>query len=233
MPRRPTCSKSRRRSPAAWSKHSASALRAGEGRRFAERATRQGAYDGPSRGGGVEQPQHCEPTAPHPPISSAPVASDPSFVRAWARLAQTEAILIRNFPAEALRGRLRPAPRQAGSRTGTPPRRPMPRTLMSALDCCFGLVECDDARALARFARGLRSAPNSVKLVRWERRSQSTSLAGGTRRWGPSSGRSGSTLGRPNRCGLRGRTLLWLRRYAEAREALERAQRCCRIAEAF
>ena len=199
------------------------ALRAGEGQQLAERATRDlTAYDAYLQGEEVWNSPGALTLRRAVPHFHGAYASDPSFVRAWARLAQTEAILIRNFPAEALRGGVTPhRAKQAAERAhALAPDAPDGNL---ALGYYFGLVERDDARALARFALGLRSAPNSVDLL------MGAALAEHELgRWNEALGHLQQAVMLDPRASqpvwLRGRTLLWLRRYAEAREALERAQ---------
>jgi eukaryotic-like serine/threonine-protein kinase len=150
------------------------------------------------------------------------VARDPTFVRAWTRLAQTEAILIRNIPAEALRGGVTPdRARRAAERAHA--LAPDAADGHLALGYYLGLVERDDAGALARFALGLRAAPNSVDLL------MGAALAEhALGRWNEAMAHLQQAVAldprTPQPVWLLGHTLLWLRRYAEAREALGHAQ---------
>jgi serine/threonine-protein kinase len=145
------------------------------------------------------------------------VALDPGFVPAWARLARAQALYYYyGMPTSEGAVRAKTAAERAMALA------PGAAESHLAMGDYHLRVRYDPAKALAAYAAGLRSAPDDVELL------TGTALAEQTLgRWEASLGhlthsqaldpRSVATALR------RAQTLLWLRRYPEAREAYDRA----------
>jgi serine/threonine-protein kinase len=144
------------------------------------------------------------------------VARDPEFVPAWARLAQARSLLYANStPTPELAAQARAAAERA--RTLAPDR---PEAHL-ALGAYHTGVSADPRQALAAFEAGLKLAPGNAELLtsaaleeqslgRWDAAFKYLAKAATL------DPRSASTARRT------GFTLLWLRRYPEARVALDR-----------
>ena len=149
------------------------------------------------------------------------IALDSAFARAWAGLARARTLLYGNSPGKgAEAAALKTAARSAAERAiALAPEHPDGRRAMGHY---LHQIDGDLVRAAEQYALALRLAPNDAGVL--------TSVAEAERalgRWGESLAhferaaafdpRSASTVGRL------GATLLWLRRYPEARRALDRA----------
>jgi tetratricopeptide (TPR) repeat protein len=144
------------------------------------------------------------------------VALDSTFARAWARMARAQAQVHSNFP---------------GTKAGTSARRAAERALALApespeshvaLGDYYYLVAREPAQAARHMDAALRIAPDDAGVLaaaanidfalgRWERARERLQRAASL---DPRSALTASLLGQ---------ALLWLRRYPEAAEALERA----------
>ncbi|HSD33648.1 MAG TPA: protein kinase [Gemmatimonadales bacterium] len=145
------------------------------------------------------------------------VALDSAFVSAWTQLARARSILYANgTPTPALAAEARRAADRAQSLA---PERPEGQL---ASGMYYVTVAGDNRRALAAFEAGLKLAPTNVDLLvgaalaeqtqgRWDSAREHLARAGAL------DPRSANTARRT------GFNLLFLRRYAEARTALERA----------
>ena len=145
------------------------------------------------------------------------VALDSAFVSAWTQLARARSILYANgTPTPALAAEARRAADRAQTLA---PERPEGQL---ALGMYYVTVAVDNRRALAAFEAGLKLAPTNVDLLvgaalaeqtqgRWDSAREHLARAGAL------DPRSANTARRT------GFNLLFLRRYPEARTALERA----------
>jgi TolB-like protein/Flp pilus assembly protein TadD len=150
------------------------------------------------------------------------VTLDSTFGRAWVRLAQTEAVLLGNLPREATRAGVTPvSARYAAEQASRLADRPAEGSLV--LGTYYALVLNDMPNALTNIQLGLRIAPDDAELLE---------VAGFAER---ELGRYADAVGHLRRAvildpraGLTtfelGRTLLWVRRYTDAREAFGRAR---------
>jgi serine/threonine-protein kinase len=148
------------------------------------------------------------------------VALDSAFARAWAGLADARVTLYANTPGKGVEAvALQTAARSAAERAiALAPEHPDGR---SALGRVLQVIEGDRSQAGEQFALALRLAPNDVDVL--------ANVAAANR----ASGRWAESLAHLRRAAeldprsarplsLLGSTLLWLRRYPEAREALDR-----------
>jgi serine/threonine-protein kinase len=145
------------------------------------------------------------------------VTLDSGFVLAWAQLARARSILYTNStPSPELAAQARYAAERARA---LGPDRPEGQLALSEL---YRTAAVDNRQALAAAEAGLKLAPNNVDLLvaaalveqslgRWDSAFQHLAKAGAL------DPRSANTARRT------GYTLLWLRRYPEAQEALDRA----------
>ncbi|MGE5414866.1 MAG: TPR end-of-group domain-containing protein, partial [Syntrophomonadaceae bacterium] len=197
------------------------ALGAGEEKRLAEKPTQNlAAYDAYLRGEEVWGPLSSN----DPPtlrkalaLYEQAVALDPNFAQGWAKVSVAASLLYRNgAPDPQLAERSLKAAEKA---VALAPDRPEG---YQALGNYQRLVSEDYAAALATYAKGLRIAPNDVTLLgsavlgeqgagRWE---EALRHAKEIERLDPRSGAA------PRRVGV---TLIPMRRYAEARQAVDRA----------
>jgi TolB-like protein len=196
-------------------------LGAGEQRQLSEKPTQNlAAYDAYLKG---EQVSAAMTNTDPPTLRKAlalyeqAVALDPNFVLGWARVSVASSLLYRNgVPTPELADRSLKAAERASS---LGPNRP---EVYHALGNYQRLVKQDYAAARELYAKGLRVAPNDVSLLGsaagaeqssglWDAALEHTRLA---ERVDPRS------LGAARRVGL---ALIPLRRYAEARQALDRA----------
>ncbi|HUQ81666.1 MAG TPA: protein kinase, partial [Gemmatimonadaceae bacterium] len=92
------------------------------------------------------------------------VEIDPGFVIAWARLAQTQAVIFGNRPSEARRAGISAAVVRRAAERASALARGGPEGRL-ALGYYYGLVEKDDERALEEFTLGIRAAPNNSDLL--------------------------------------------------------------------
>jgi eukaryotic-like serine/threonine-protein kinase len=144
------------------------------------------------------------------------VALDPRFAQAWARVSMASSLLYGNSaPTPALAERARQAAEKA---VALAPNRPEGYL---ALGNCLLVIDSDFGRAMEPYAKGQRLAPTNADLLTWTARAEE-SLG----RWDSAlehlkqaehiDPRSVNTLRRL------GQAFLLLRRYPEAREALDR-----------
>ena len=145
------------------------------------------------------------------------MALDPGFAQAWARVSCANSLLYANStPTPALAERARQAAEKA---VALAPNRPE------------GYLALGNYERLV--SRGLQPRPGAVRegaarrarrCLRFsgERRLPSRASGAGMRRWSTSGRRSASIPGRSALCADLGDALLRLRRYPEAREALDR-----------
>ena len=144
------------------------------------------------------------------------VALDSSFAPAWARLAQAQALIYQVFPTTELAATARSAAVRALTLS------PEGSEGRLALGMYYVLVEQDASRAAQQFALGLKTAPNDPALltaagqIGWNLGTWETSLAY-LRRAAALDPRSVNTVQKL------GEGLVFLRRYAEAHEVIERA----------
>ena len=145
------------------------------------------------------------------------VALDPGFAQAWARVSYCNSLLYSNStstPALAERAR-----QQGEKAVALAPNRPEGYLALGTYE---RLVSLNYSHALEQFEKGLRVAPGDATLIR------GTAIAEqGLGRWEAAVGhfqqveRLDPRL--VNNLASLGDALLWLRRYPEAREALDRA----------
>jgi len=145
------------------------------------------------------------------------VALDSGFAQAWAKLAQAQAIFYLN--ASGVSGDAARARKAAERALALAPDRPEGH---EALGVYYRMVEYDIPRAAEHFALALRTAPNDVSLIV---NAAETQRAQGHWREAVASARRAAALDprsmRP--AAFLGVSMLWLRRYTEARTALDRA----------
>jgi tetratricopeptide (TPR) repeat protein len=196
------------------------ALGAGEEKRLSEKPTQNlAAYEAFLKG---EEASNSLAVADPPSLRKAlgfydqAVALDPGFAQAWARVSHANTLLYANtIPAPALAERARQAGEKAVALAPTRPEAYL------ALGSYERLVSLNYNRALEQYARGLRVAPGDASLLggtalaeqalgRWDAAVEQFRQA---ERLDP---RSAATMRRL------GEALLGLRRYPEAREALDR-----------
>src|SRR6202162_6439673 len=211
------CSRrSRRRWPRRWAPRWPPA----GGKRFSERPTQNlAAYDTFLKGeeeanglGAVDPPSLRKALG----FYDQAVALDPGFAQAWARVSMANSLLYSNStPTPALAERARQAGEEA---VALAPSRPEGYL---ALDNYDRFVSEDFNRALEQCEKGLRFAPGDASLLR------GTALAEeGLGRWDAAVGHLRQAAGLdPRSVGVlrtHGEALSRLRRYPEAREALDR-----------
>ena len=144
------------------------------------------------------------------------VALDSTFAAAWARLAEAQAFIYQSLPVADVAASARNAAQRA---IVLAPDRPEGRI---ALGTYYVVVEFDPSRGAEQVALGLKSAPNDTALltaagqIGWNLGRSDNSL-NYLRRAAAVDPRSVNTLQKL------GEGLLRLRRYAEAREVIERA----------
>ena len=148
------------------------------------------------------------------------VTADSSYVQAWARLSMAESLLLESGEGNALEKDVTPesARRAAERAIALAPSRPEGRL---ALGQYYRSVERDASRAAEQVELGLERAPNDPDLL-----TASGVLHSERGRWDEAL----ALLRRSTSLDPRslfanwwlGRTLLWLRRYPEARETLDR-----------
>ncbi len=196
------------------------ALGAGEEKRLSEKPTQNlAAYDAflkgeeASKGMGATDPPSLRKALG---FYEQAVALDPGFAQAWARVSSANSSLYyMSTPTPALAERARQAAEKA---VALAPNRPEGYLALGLYERC---VPLDFNRALEQYARGQRIAPGDADLFvataqaeralgRWEAAIEHMRQA---ERLDPRSVDKPSTLGN---------ALLWLRRYPEAREALDR-----------
>jgi len=148
------------------------------------------------------------------------VALDSAFALGWARLAMAQAVLVFNAPVAATAAGAHAESRRAAERAlALAPALPTARLAMGHY---FLQVEKDPSRAAEQFSHGLQLAPDDVELLTGAAWAEQTLGRGEAavahlRRATELDPRS------VNPVRWLGVVLLWLRRYPEARDALERA----------
>jgi serine/threonine protein kinase/tetratricopeptide (TPR) repeat protein len=144
------------------------------------------------------------------------VALDSTFAPAWARLAQAQGLLYVALPSTNLETSTRSAAERA---VALSPNRPEGRL---ALGIYYGAVARDPRRAAEQLALGLRIAPNDPELL-----TGNAQIGWALGRWDEALKylRRAATLDprSVNTSQKLGQGLLWMRRYPEARAALEHA----------
>jgi TolB-like protein/Flp pilus assembly protein TadD len=199
------------------------ALSAGQREQLAERPTGNlAAYEAFLQAEAIGDSGAADPAALRRAISSyeRAVALDSAFARAWAGLSEGRAVLYANSAGKGAEvTALKAAARSAAERAlALAPEQPDGRRAMGL----YFEVGADPTRAAEQYALALRMAPSDAQVLR--------SVAGVER----SLGRWADALVHAERAaaldprsalttGLLGTTLLWLRRYPEARAALDRA----------
>jgi TolB-like protein/Flp pilus assembly protein TadD len=195
------------------------ALRASEEKRLSEKPTQNlAAYDAYLKGEEIRNSGAGDPPGLRKEIGfyEQAVALDPGFAQAWAGVSGADSLLYFNStPTPALAERAR----QAGEKAvALAPHRPEGYWALGTYE---RLVVRDYTRALEQYEEGLRLAPGDASLVR------GTALAEqGLGRWDAAVEhfRQAARLDPRSANNLRtlGDALLRLRRYSEAREALDR-----------
>jgi TolB-like protein/Flp pilus assembly protein TadD len=144
------------------------------------------------------------------------VALDSMFAPAWARLAQAQGLLYAAFPGANLEASTRAAAERA---VALAPRRAEGRL---ALGIYYATIARDPPHAAEQLALGLDVAPNDPELL-----TSAAQIGWALGRWDEALDhlRRAATLDprSENTSQKLGQGLLWLRRYPEARAALERA----------
>ncbi len=195
------------------------ALGAGRDRRLSERPTRDlAAYDAFLRGEELWNKGSSEAASLRKTLAlyEQAVEWDPGFARAWSKIAQINALLyVYTIPTPELAERARRAAARASADASDEPDGSL------ALGSYALRVADDPARAAEEFAKGRRFAPGDVDLLRAMALAEKT-----LGRWDSAVDHFRQAVKLDPRSASAwedlGGALLWLRRYPEAREALDR-----------
>jgi serine/threonine-protein kinase len=145
------------------------------------------------------------------------IALDSTFAPAWARLAETQALLYINFPGSDIGAVTRAAAERA---VALAPDLPEARRAMGIY---FITVPKDPRRAAEQTALGLKLAPNDPELL-----TSAAQIDWALGRWHTAVARLQHAASLDPRAEKTAQTLgqgyLWLRQYPQAREALERTR---------
>jgi len=197
------------------------ALAAGEQKRLSEKPTESlAAYDAFLKGEAAANSLGTDPPSLRKALAfyDQAVALDPNFAQGWARVSQTNSLLYFNStPTPVLAERARRAAEKAGALA---PGRPEGYLALAAYE---RLVALDSSRALEQCEKGLRVAPGDASLLRGMALAEQ-----GLGRWDAAVEhfRRAERLD-PRSVGIfetLGNALLRLRRYPEARDALDRGR---------